>query len=68
MPIPRDIIIGLDNNVPVIEGECPTCKRGKRSLVIVNYVPSSKHEESDVYMRCVCCFSFYKTKVKYVAE
>lgn len=68
MPHPDNIIIGMDNNVPVIEGVCPTCKRGKRSLILVNYIPSTTAEESEIYMQCLCCLTKYKTKVKYVCD
>lgn len=62
------IVIGLDNNVPVIEGECPTCKRGTRSLILVNYHPNVKYELSEIYMKCMCCLSKYKTQVRYVCD
>lgn len=63
-----NIIIGLDNNVPVIEGECPKCRRGKRSLILTNYVPSNTPDDSEIYMQCLCCFQNYKTQVKYVCD
>lgn len=62
------IIVGMDNNVPVIEGTCPTCKRGKRSLILTNYIPKEQHGESEIYMQCLACFSKYKTMVKYVCD
>lgn len=68
MSHPDNIIIGMDNNVPVIEGTCPNCKRGKRSFILINYVPATTAEESEIYMQCVCCFTKYKTKVKYVCD
>ena len=68
MPTPDNIIIGLDNNVPVIEGACPNCKRGKRSFVLVNYIPQQNIGESEIYMQCICCRTKYKTKVKYVCD
>ncbi len=61
----KDVVIVVDNNVPVIRGECTQCKRGDKSLVIVDFVPSRLHNiNSTVYIRCVCCNSLYQTKVK----
>lgn len=62
------IIIGMDNNVPVIEGACPNCNRGKRSLILIDYKPNQQVGESEIFMRCLACLTKYKTKVKYVCD
>lgn len=65
----KDITIAVDNNVPIIFGECPKCKRGKRSMILLDYVPhKTDNKESSIYIKCVCCRSIYQTKVKDVTR
>ena len=65
---PGQILVGLDRNVPVIEGECPKCKIGRRSMILMDFVPHPKCDEGIIYMKCVGCFSIYQTKIKHVVE
>ena len=66
---PGQVIVGLDQNVPVIEGECPKCKIGHRSMILMDFIPHEiKKEEGIIYMKCVGCFSIYQTKIKHVVE
>lgn len=59
----------IDRGVPVLVGDCPSCRRGERSLIIVDFVPNYLREiDSTVYIRCVCCSELYQTRVKYIAE
>lgn len=65
----KDVVIVVDNNVPVVKGQCQTCNSGDRSLVIVDFVPSRLHNvNSTVYIKCMCCNSVYQTKVKDVSR
>jgi hypothetical protein len=65
---PGQILVGMDRNVPVIEGECPKCKIGHRSMILIDFVPHPKYDEGIIYMKCVGCFSIYQTKIKHVVE
>lgn len=63
------VIVGMDRNVPVIEGECPKCKIGHRSMILIDFIPNPvKYEEGIIYMKCMGCFTIYQTKIKCVAE
>jgi transcription elongation factor Elf1 len=65
----KDVVIAVDNNVPVVFGECTYCKSGNRSLVIVDFVPSKLHNtNSIVYLKCISCDSVYQTNVKDVSK
>jgi len=66
---PEQVIVGMDRNVPVIQGSCPKCNIGNRSLILIDFVPNySKSEDGIIYMKCVGCFTVYKTQVKFVSE
>lgn len=55
--------------LPILLGECPNCRRGDRSLIIVDFVPNKKHNtESTLYVECIACSSLYQSKVKHVAQ
>lgn len=65
----KDVVIAVDNNVPVVFGECTNCNSGSRSLIIVDFVPSRLHNiNSTVYLRCICCESVYQTNVRDVSR
>jgi hypothetical protein len=64
-----DVYAVSERGLPIIEGECPCCRRGKRSLVIVDFVPNrSNNVESTLYIRCIACSELYQSKVKSVAD
>jgi hypothetical protein len=66
---PGHVIVGLDHNVPVIEGQCPKCRIGLRSMILMDFIPHEvKKEEGIIYMKCVGCLSIYQTKVKHVVN
>lgn len=65
---PGQILVGMDRNVPVIEGECPKCRIGLRSMILMDFIPHTKSEEGLIYMKCVGCLSIYQTKVKHVVN
>jgi hypothetical protein len=63
------VIVGIDRNVPVIQGECPKCHIGNRSMILIDFVPNRfRAEDGIIYMKCLGCFNLYQTKVKFVAE
>lgn len=69
MDNPEQVIVGMDRNVPVIQGSCPKCNIGNRSLILIDFVPNyTKSEDGIIYMKCIGCFTIYQTKVKFVAE
>jgi len=69
MSNPEQVIVGMDRNVPVIQGSCPKCNIGNRSLILIDFVPNyTKSEDGIIYMKCIGCFTIYQTKVKFVAE
>lgn len=69
MTINKDITIAVDNNVPIVHGECPKCRRGKRSMILIDFIPNvSDNKESTLYIKCVCCKTIYQTKVKNVSR
>jgi hypothetical protein len=69
MSNPEQVIVGMDRNVPVIQGSCPKCNIGNRSLILIDFVPNyTKSEDGIIYMKCMGCFTIYQTKVKFVAE
>jgi hypothetical protein len=65
----KDVAVVIENNVPVVFGECSTCNSGSRSLVIIDFVPSKiRSVNGTVYIKCICCNSVYQTKVKDVSR
>jgi hypothetical protein len=69
MSNPEQVIVGMDRNVPVIQGSCPKCNIGNRSMILIDFVPNyTKSEDGIIYMKCMGCFTIYQTKVKFVAE
>ena len=68
MSEPGQILVGMDRNVPVIEGECPKCRIGLRSMILMDFVPHLKSGEGIIYMECVGCLSIYQTKIKNVVN
>lgn len=52
--------------LPIIEGECHSCKRGENSLIIYKREKSINHRERDndkLFLRCICCGLSYKTNL-----
>ena len=64
----NNIIVHVDKNMPLVHGECPSCKIGKHSLILVDFVPHPSPGESMVYMKCVGCSNILQTKVKKVVN
>ena len=54
----------LDDNIPVIVGNCPSCGLGDRTLILVDYVRNPRNEDrSTVYVKCVACTSVFQTNI-----
>lgn len=67
-PISDNIFVADEAGLPVIIGECPTCRRGIRSLVLVDFVPKARTAASSVYLRCVCCNSIHHKQIQDITE
>ena len=64
----ESIFVADENGLPVIIGRCPSCKRGTRSLILVDFVPKAKANASSVYLRCLCCSSIHHRQIKDITE
>lgn len=64
-----NLVVRKQRDVLTIDGVCPTCTRGRHSLILMDFVPNSlKPEEGHIYIKCMSCSSLYQTKVKNVAD
>lgn len=58
-----------DMGVMSVVGECPSCHRGDRSLIIVDFIPNYFSSiSSTVYMKCITCDTTYESQVSALAE
>jgi len=58
-----------DMGVMSVVGQCPSCHRGERSLIIVDFLPSPFSSiSSTVYMKCIVCDTTYESQVSALAE
>ena len=65
----HDVILAVENNVPVVVGKCPKCERGDRSMILLDYVHNKRDTTASMlYIQCMCCSSIYQTKVTHVAK
>jgi hypothetical protein len=65
----KPISIVQDGSLPVVLGDCPNCKLGPRSLILIDFVPNlGKPDNSTVYLKCISCNSIHQRKIKEVAE
>ena len=63
------IKIVQDGSLPVVLGDCPSCKSGPRSMILIDFVPNlGKPDNSTVYLKCISCDSIHQRKIKEVAE
>jgi hypothetical protein len=56
-----------EDEIPVIEGECPNCKRGQNSLIIYQNKrnPSVKQRNNNIlFICCIACRHSYKTDLQ----
>lgn len=63
-----NLVIHNDKDVLVVNGECPSCKSGRHSLILIDFVPKEKSGEGLLYIQCMACSSIFQTKVKNVSE
>lgn len=65
----KSIRVVNDMGVMSVVGECPSCQRGDRSLVIIDFVPNYFSSiSSTVYMKCLTCDTTYESQVSALAE
>jgi hypothetical protein len=65
----KPIRVVNDMGVMSVVGECPSCCRGDRSLVIVDFVPNYFSSiSSTVFMKCLTCDTTYESQVSTLAE
>lgn len=65
----KNIRVVTDMGVMSVIGECPSCHRGERSLVIIDFVPNYFSSiSSTVYMKCIACDTTYESQVSALAE
>lgn len=62
----RRIIITGEDQIPIIEGQCPRCKCGDNSLIIYQNMknPSVLAREkynNILFVQCIACMTKYKT-------
>jgi hypothetical protein len=61
------IVIGSEDGgkIPVVIGKCPSCGVGDRSLIIIDFIKAKQPEtENVVYLRCLCCDTILRRKVR----
>lgn len=62
----KKIVVMKEGDIPVVIGECPKCRRGERSLVIVDYIKNTRNKDLNlVKIECVACS---KELLRYVNE
>lgn len=65
----NNIYIVDDRGIPSVVGNCPSCKKGDRSMILIDFVPNrSRYEFSTVYLRCICCNTVHQKQIREVTE